>query len=335
MLSVASFNVNGIRAFSKTKSLPELMKKLELDVLCVQETKLSQGDAGVREDLANSLPACESFFSTCSARGGYAGVACFAREGLVAACHDWWAADEPCACPQCAALRQEGRVLVLELSSCVVINVYCPNGGKEVQANPDLPLKTEFLRRLRANVDAYHRAGRRVLVCGDLNVVAAQEDIWYDLGGWERAVQKGEPCMSRALVAWMQGMLAADGGGLADSFRLLHAGQIKFSWFDAKTQDRELGRGWRLDYVLVTRALAPAVAEADLVHAVRGSDHCPALLRLRLPAEPRPAGAAPPALCLSRKTTKMQKSILSFFGGGPSAPKRQKSDAEAEIRKPE
>jgi exodeoxyribonuclease-3 len=325
MLSVASFNVNGIRSFIKTKALPELLKELDVDVLCVQETKLSQGDAAVREDLANSLPTCESFFSTCSSRGGYAGVACFAREGLVAACHDWWTADEPCECPECAALRLEGRVLVLELSSCVIINVYCPNGGKEKLANPSLPLKTEFLRRLRSNVDAYHRAGRSVVVCGDLNVVGAKEDIWYDLRDWEKAVQQGEPCMSRALVTWMQGMLAADAGGLVDSFRVLHAGHVKYSWFDAKTQGREQGRGWRLDYILVSQPLSAAIAEADIVHAVRGSDHCPMLLRIKLAVKSRPAGAAPPALCLSRKNTKMQKSILSFFGG-PSAPKKPKSD---------
>jgi hypothetical protein len=98
---------------------------------------------------------------------------------------------------------------------------------------------------------------------------------------------------------------------------------VKFSWFDAKTSGRETGRGWRLDYALVSRELRELIVEADIIHAVRGSDHCPIVLRLKLGCELRAVDAPVPDHCISAKTTKMQKSILSFF---PAPSKKAKID---------
>ncbi len=360
MLSVASFNVNGIRAFCKSKPLAALVTELEVDVLCLQETKLSVGDEAVRHELAGSLDGWEVFFNTSSGRAGYAGVACFAKTGLVAQCSDWWTADEPCECEQCGVLKKEGRVLVCELESCVIVNVYVPNGGKE-KHDPSLPMKSEFLMRLRRNVAAYREAGKKVIVCGDLNVVANKQDIWYDLCDYEKAVRAGEPCMSKNVAAWLEDMLSSEGAALCDSFRVLHPSLVKYSWFDAKVRkvrggfavpaDESTDDGARgeprvaagLHSViartgrrhckkranhLVTFVLLAGQVEADILQHIRGSDHCPVLVRLKLPTLPRAADAPLPALCISRKNTKMQKSIMSFFGGIPSAAKKLKSSTE-------
>lgn len=70
-------------------------------------------------------------------------------------------------------------MLIVQITGCVVINVYCPNGGKEKDST--LPFKTEFLRRLK-NCIAWHQlSGKSVVLVGDLNVVAKKIDIWYDL----------------------------------------------------------------------------------------------------------------------------------------------------------
>jgi exodeoxyribonuclease-3 len=220
MLNFASFNVNGVRSFVKSLPLGEVIKALkEVDVLALQETKLSVGDNEARQQLAQSLPGYEAFFNTSSARSGYSGVAVFAKERLVKQCLDWFE-DEECVCDACVELKKEGRVLIVHLASCVVINVYCPNGGKE--KNAALPLKTEFLRRLSATVAKYCAAGLNVFVLGDLNVISQRIDIWYDLQDFQKAVNQGEPCMAKHIAVWLETLVSE--GGMVDSFRVLHPG---------------------------------------------------------------------------------------------------------------
>ncbi len=227
VLSIASFNVNGVRSLTKALSLSDLCKSLNgVDILALQETKLSSGDNEDRQKLVLSLPGYEGFFNTSSARAGYSGVAVFAKEGLVHGCKDWFD-DEECPCEHCLELKKEGRFLLLEFSSFVLINVYCPNGGKE--KNPDIPLKSEFLRRLKNTVKQHQALGRTVVLVGDLNVISQKIDIWYDLQDYQKAVKQGEPCMSQKVADWLQSMLDTleNGGlGMIDSFRALHPGTV-------------------------------------------------------------------------------------------------------------
>lgn len=128
-------------------------------------------------------------------------------------------------CAECSQLKKEGRVLLLELSPalCIIV-VYVPNGGKEKSA--EVPLKTEFLRRLAKTIARLRVEGKSVVLMGDLNVVAKKIDIWYDLGDFEKKQMAGEPCMSKAVAEWLENLLSDVGGGMVDSFRELHPGLI-------------------------------------------------------------------------------------------------------------
>ena len=48
------------------------------------------------------------------------------------------------------------------------------------------------------------------------------------------------------------------------------------------TRARERNIGWRIDYFFVSAELLPRVADAFILPEVRGSDHCPVGLRLRV-----------------------------------------------------
>ena len=304
-LLLASMNVNGVRAFARVSGgLSGAFGALGAPaVLALQETRLLPEDAASARALAAALPSHELFHAPSALRRGYSGVAVLARRGLVRACRDWF--DEPddlCSCPQvqhkkrllfslsfvcsqkCAVLKQEGRVLLLDMNpNLLLICVYVPNGGKE--KDPTLPSKSEFLRRL-SNTIARHRAlGKSVILLGDLNIVAHKRDIWYDAIDFEKKRAQGEPCMSESVTTWLQTLLSETGGGMVDSFRFLHPGLlmrcfvflvsffrwadvIKFSWFDAKTFGRETGKGWRLDYALVSQDLKDLVLEGFLFFTV-------------------------------------------------------------------
>lgn len=342
-LTIVSFNVNGIRSVLQGKKggLKEVFRSLgNPDIVCLQETKLSTSVEGIREkkDISHTLDkGYESFWNVSSARAGYAGVAILLREGLACAVHDWFTVEPVCVCDQCALLKKEGRVLQLEMgsSNLVLITVYVPNGGKEHAADPksELPLKTEFLRLLRAQCDAWHRAGRQCVVVGDLNIVNDALDIYYDISQYKQSFQAGHPCINAKVAAWFQGWQRD--GGMVDSFRALHPGVRKYSWWDLKSGARAEGRGWRLDYCMVSASLMDRCQASDILESVHGSDHCPVRVTLRDFVPPGDVPSKP--LPLSSRCWPRQTSVLGFFAKKPPSEsaekKRSLSDASEGERK--
>ena len=77
--------------------------------------------------------------------------------------------------------------------------------------------------------------------------------------------------------AKMTELLAA---GFADSFRVVHPDEVKYSWWSYRFHAREKNAGWRIDYFIVSERLMPRVVSASIRADVLGSDHCPVVLEL-------------------------------------------------------
>ena len=75
----------------------------------------------------------------------------------------------------------------------------------------------------------------------------------------------------------MTELLAA---GFADSFRVVHPDEVKYSWWSYRFHAREKNAGWRIDYFLVSDRLRESVAAAPIYQEIYGSDHCPVGLEL-------------------------------------------------------
>ena len=71
-MKLVSWNVNGLRA-CLGKGFVESMTALDPDFICIQETKMQEGQAEV------DLPAYRAFFSSAEKKG-YSGTAIFAKE---------------------------------------------------------------------------------------------------------------------------------------------------------------------------------------------------------------------------------------------------------------
>ena len=69
--------------------------------------------------------------------------------------------------------------------------------------------------------------------------------------------------------------------GFTDTFRFVH-GDVTgiYSWWSYMYHARENNAGWRIDYFLVSRRLESAIAGAEILTQVMGSDHCPVVLEL-------------------------------------------------------
>jgi exonuclease III len=72
-MKIVSWNVNGLRAIAKKlpSSLGAFFRDLGADIVCLQETKISE--KMLTDDLTQ-IPGYEAFFATCKMKQGYSGV---------------------------------------------------------------------------------------------------------------------------------------------------------------------------------------------------------------------------------------------------------------------
>jgi exodeoxyribonuclease-3 len=71
--------------------------------------------------------------------------------------------------------------------------------------------------------------------------------------------------------------------GFTDTFRACHPALTgAYSWWSYRMRARERNAGWRIDYFLVSNAIANRVSDASILDDVYGSDHCPVGLEIKL-----------------------------------------------------
>ena len=116
-------------------------------------------------------------------------------------------------------------------------------------------------------------AKKPVILCGDLNVAHTEMDIKNAKTNRKSAGFTDEE------RAKMTELLAA---GFADSFRVIHPDEVKYSWWSYRFHAREKNAGWRIDYFLVSRRIADRIQAAEIHNEIFGSDHCPVELVIDL-----------------------------------------------------
>ena len=154
----------------------------------------------------------------------------------------------------------------LTLAISYVASVYVPNGGKDFDA------KMRFLEALDGMAAEVERAGKRLVICGDLNI--ALTDL--DLHPKERKPNIiGQRPDERALLERIIGR------GLVDVARALHPDdEGLFTWWAPWRNMRQRNIGWRIDYILASRELMPHVASCTVLREHGTSDHAPVMLTL-------------------------------------------------------
>ena len=247
-----SWNVNGLRACLK-KGFEDTFNALDADFFCVQETKMQPGQA----DFA---PAGYTEYIYSAEKKGYSGTAIWAKTPALSVNYGI----------DCEAHSHEGRAITLEYPDFYLVNLYVPNAQNEL-ARIDYRMQWEDdLRRYLQKLDAE----KPVILCGDLNV--AHEDIDLKNPGPNR----GNAGFSDEEREKFTKLLDA---GFVDTFRSTHPDLAgAYSWWSYRFNARKNNAGWRIDYFLVSDALAPRIQAASIYSEVFGSDHCPVGLELDL-----------------------------------------------------
>ena len=251
-MKFVSWNVNGLRACLK-KGFEESVLGLDADFICLQETKMEQGQAHV------DLPGYEEFWNSAEKKG-YSGTAIFTRHkplsvryGMGLEPHD-----------------HEGRLITLEYPEFYLVNCYTPNAQNELAR---IDYRVEWERDLRAYLMELDQS-KPVIYCGDLNV--AHKEIDLKNPGPNRG-KAGFSDQEREQF----GLLLDS--GFVDTFRYLYPDLTgAYSWWSYRFNARANNAGWRIDYFVVSQRLAEKVQGAFIHPDIYGSDHCPVSLDLEI-----------------------------------------------------
>ena len=247
-----SWNVNGLRACLK-KGFLDFFQGEAPDFLCLQETKMEQGQAEL------DLGEYREFWNSAQKKG-YSGTAIFTPHApLAAACgmdkeeHD-----------------QEGRLITLEYEKFYLVCCYTPNAQDGLKR---LDYRMQWEDDLRDYLLSLDKT-KPVIYCGDLNVAHQEIDLKNPK---TNRMNAGFSDQEREK---MTTLLAS---GFTDSFRYLHPDAVgAYSWWSYRFHAREKNAGWRIDYFLVSNRIANKILRAEILSEVQGSDHCPVLLELDL-----------------------------------------------------
>jgi len=255
-MKIATFNVNGVAG--RLPRLLEWLAEAQPDVACLQEIKT--GDATFPAQALEEA----GYGAVWHGQRRHHGVAILAHGGAPTEVRRGLPGDE-------ADLH--ARYLEAEVHGLRIASVYLPNGNP--QPGPKFDYKLAWFERLIAHARTLIDSGREVVLAGDFNVVPTDADI-YNAWLWRfDAVLQPQ---TRAA----HGRLLAQ--GWVDATRQLHPHERVYTfWVDAAAFRRNAG--FRMDFLLLSPALAARLARTGVDRAQRGkekpSDHAPVWIELR------------------------------------------------------
>lgn len=240
---VATWNVNGLRA--RAAQLSDWLDAEQPDIVCLQEIRVTL------EQVPPQLWARHGYHCHWHGGGkGYSGVALLVSERM----GRWTELSSP-------SFDFESRVVGAEVGGCRFYSVYVPNGGKDLQA------KIRFWEAMDAHLDDLARAGKSVILGGDLNIARTPMDVHPKeakqncVGQLPQEREMFERLLSR---------------GYVDLQRSLHPDDADlYSWWAPWRNLRDRNIGWRIDYLLASEDLAGRAVSCVSQREVGTSDHGP------------------------------------------------------------
>ncbi len=255
-MKIATWNVNSLAV-----RLPQVLDWLQAqqpDVLALQETKLTD-DKFPAEALQAAGYRC-AFFG----QRTYNGVALLSRHALDAVQCNIPGFDD-----------EQARVIAATAGPLRVIGAYFPNG--QAPGSDKFAYKMRWLDALQAWVSAQLQQSPRLVLLGDFNIAPEDRDV-YDPVAWA-----GQIHCTPEERAHFQSLL---GLGLADAFRAFEQPPKSWSWWDYRNLAFRKNQGLRIDHILVSAALRPALTACTIDKTPRKnerpSDHAPVIAELAL-----------------------------------------------------
>jgi exodeoxyribonuclease-3 len=156
----------------------------------------------------------------------------------------------------------EGRNLRVDYDTFSVMSLYLPSG-----TNIDrLGFKFQFMDDFQAYISNLVKQFPNLIICGDFNICHQAIDIHDPI---RNAKVSGFLPEERA---WIDQFIK---NGFIDSFRMFNKEPHNYSWWTYRANARNNNKGWRIDYSMISEAMADRVLSASILPDVKHSDHCP------------------------------------------------------------
>jgi exodeoxyribonuclease III len=256
-MEIATFNINNVNR--RLPNLLEWLREAAPDVVCLQELKASQAsfpEAVIRD---------AGYGAVWRGQRNWNGVAILARDREPILVRDELPGDPT---------DQQSRYIEAAVHGVLIASIYLPNGNP--QPGPKFAYKLAWFERLIAHVAEIWATGVPAVLAGDYNVVPTDQDI-YPTKSWanDALLQPESRAAFRRLLDQ----------GWTDPIRTLHPAEPMYTFWDYKRDRWRRNAGLRLDFLLLSAALAGRLADAGVDREVRGregaSDHAPAWVVLR------------------------------------------------------
>jgi len=259
-MKITSWNINSVRL--RIGLLEDVMKNVQPDVICLQETK-AQDIHFPEEAIADLGYPYQAYRGEKS----YNGVAILSRVPLEDISYRQWAGKEDCR--HISALANGVRIH----------NFYIPAGGDiaDRDENPKFGHKLDFVDELTAYFT--DKAPRQSVMVGDLNIAPLAEDVW--------STKQLKKVVSHTDIEREKLLKLIADGGWDDAMRSFYGpDEVLYSWWSYRARDyRASNRGRRLDHIFVSTDIKDNVQSAEIFETARGwekpSDHVPISITLK------------------------------------------------------
>ncbi len=272
-MRIATFNINGIGA--RLPALLQWLEEKQPDVACLQELKAPQ------EKFPIAAIEAAGYHAIWHGQKSWNGVAILVRGKAPVEVGRGLPGD-----PE----DEQSRYIEAVVDDVVVVCLYLPNGNPA--PGPKFDYKLKWFERLIIRAEQLLATGAKIVIAGDYNVMPTELDVYKPERWLDDALFRPE---TRAAFA----RLVAQ--GWTDALRTMHPDEKIYTFWDYFRNAYGRDAGLRIDHLLLSPALAPALVAAGVDRDVRGrekpSDHAPTWIELdlnRAAAAPHATAAAKP-----------------------------------------
>lgn len=251
-MRVITINVNGIRS-AANKGFFTWLEHQNADVICLQEVRASESQ------LTDKIfhPQGYSSYFCYAEQKGYSGVAIYSKKepDNVISGLGWSHADS------------EGRYIEAQFGDLHIASVYLPSG---TSGDARQQIKYDFLAQYLEVLKLQIKNEKQYILCGDWNI--AHKNI--DLKNW-RGNQKNSGFLPEER-AWLDTLF--NEVGFVDAYRHVNPEKVQYTWWSHRGQAWANNTGWRIDYQIISPALANKITHTDVYREQKFSDHAPLII---------------------------------------------------------
>lgn len=306
-MRIISWNVNSLSArivdnetgSSKKKQrfvlenspFDQILKK-DVDIICIQETKLQKE----KENIFKFPEEYKVYWSSSTVKKGYSGSCILSKIEPKEVLYQLPTLDKD------LEVNNEGRIIIAIYENFVLINTYVPNTQRAGSGNV---LEEKFIERRTSwdkALEEYMKTLELPIIwCGDLNVVRTLKDIYFgDKDRIEENISRHKRCIKDFEKGKDAGYRICERDGiesilsnvdLVDSYRHLNTAEYDYGftyWNQIKGSGwRSQNNGLRIDYFMVSSSIISKVEKVIVFKQIsegkpQPSDHAPLMLEIDL-----------------------------------------------------